>query len=198
MAAKNILKLIVQTLKYILYGLFVVWLIVVLLGGIAFYYDITPHAKVSKVTIMGEKTWRFSATYYHHEYSEMQISPETFLKYAEKQGWKVAPITTPFKIRRYTTVMGGEYSENWDTVRTAGPEDEKPNSSFHFITEGYYFMQEGNFTLHVAYDLQNHTLYYYLRTCHGGGDEQEKINPLWEETKPQEPAVDSENGDGQP
>ena len=172
MAMKNILHWFLQVLKYILAGLGLLWLVAMQGGAWAIYYDMTPHVKVSRVTIMGEKTWRFSAIHYRHVYDEMQISPETFLKYAEKQGWKVAPITTPFKIRRYTTVMGGEYSENWDTVRTAGPEDEKPNSSFHFITEGYYFMQEGNFTLHVAYDLQNHTLYYYLRTCHGGGDEQ--------------------------
>lgn len=166
---RNVLKLVV-VLTFISATVFCFW---------SFF---VPSIRVDKVNIMGEETYKYSGRMRCYFWYETPVSLKTFKRYSQKKGWKYVPITKPFKIKRYTIIQG-HFRKDYDglqKIEVAAPADELNDSYYHFVSNGFYYIEEDAYhTLHVAYDLHNGMPYYYLRTAHGGGDTQKIINPLW-------------------
>ena len=160
-----------------------IFLVLVLFYGYVFVYFVFTHIYISKETILGEETYKCEMYRRYQHCYEMPLTLETFQRYARQNGWTCKPVTKPFKIMRFTY---GYFCQDFYDFKEALPQDETPTSGYHFVTEGFYFMLENGATVHVVYDSRNQTLYYYSRRCHGGGDTQEEINPLWKENKPDE------------
>lgn len=133
----------------------------------------SPTVKISKVTILGEETFKCEARIQNCSCYEILLDSATFQRYAQQKGWKLTRITKPFKILRYTIVLG-QFCKDYEGLQNiyeANVSQETPYSYYHFISEGFYYMEEDtHHTLHVAYDAQTRMLYYYSRNTRGGGD----------------------------
>jgi hypothetical protein len=117
-----------------------------------------------------------SATRHYTTAYELKTNEDYFLKTVKEQKWKIKVITNaPFKIIRYNFV---KYQDYYTCVMNGKPDNETSDSCYHYIYNGYYYIDENNhFYRHVAYDRDQKIFYLYEYRRGKGPLSQKQMNP---------------------
>ncbi|MDR3199431.1 MAG: hypothetical protein LBU34_16300 [Planctomycetaceae bacterium] len=154
----------------------VIFFVFLLIVGSVYYFH--------RYTFIYEKTRFFdtpkeiehlsSSTRQYEHAAEMKMSETYFLKIAKKEKWLIKRIKNSFKIIRYNFAKQNCYEQ----ILMGKPENEIPDSCYHYIKNGYYYIDETNlYYIHVGYDLDNGMCYVYYHRRGKGPLSQRDMNP---------------------
>lgn len=90
-----------------------------------------------------------------NSFCEFDVSPESFLAWAQASGWNMKPITSPpYTIRRYAECPHGRKSGDASTPHQIS------------ILRGFWFdeMSDGDTGMHIAYDLDSGRANWHRQT----------------------------------
>ena len=92
---------------------------------------------------------------------ECQMTEDLFWVIAKRESWRMAPITKPIKMLRYNYTKTSERDFEYQ-CQMLTPASESDDCCFHFIKNGFYYINENSPTfIHAAYDTDGNKLFVY-------------------------------------